>query len=126
MKMTTHDLAQFTGTEGYTRWSPLFRSMCLTDGAKFLAEKAGAYWLMDAIASHQPNARRKNADLKDFQLWTLKVKDNKATLTCQADSDQTATIRQRIEYTDFPLAEIKLYVMPLDEKHFVIMQPSEY
>ena len=45
------ELDQFTGTEGYIRWSPLFRRMVLTDGAKFVADNGGAhgaYWLVDA------------------------------------------------------------------------------
>ena len=35
------DLAQFTGTESYHRWSPLFPRMVLTDGAMFVAENGG-------------------------------------------------------------------------------------
>ena len=51
------NLAQFTGTEAYHRWSPLFPRMVLTDGAMFVAKHggtSGAFWLMDAIVSHQP------------------------------------------------------------------------
>ena len=42
-------LALFTGTQHYYR---LARKHLLTDGTKYLADAAGAYWLMDAIASH--------------------------------------------------------------------------
>jgi len=42
-------LAQFTGSEKYYRIS---RRHLLTDGTKYLAEKAGCFWMMDAIASH--------------------------------------------------------------------------
>lgn len=120
------DLNQFTGTEGYHRWSILFRSMVLTDGAKYLAEKAGAYWLMDAIASHQP-AMRKNAKLQDFQLWILKrVKGKEFLLACYEDSDRKPFIKQKIEYSDFPLDEIKFYVQPADESTKVVMLTSEY
>ncbi len=52
------DLSGFTGTDHYYRWSSLFRNCLLTDGTHYLAETAGAYWLMDAIASHQPKLRR--------------------------------------------------------------------
>ena len=54
-------LAGFSGTEEYHRYSPLFRRMLLTDGAKYVADNGGghgAYWLMDAIASHQPKLLR--------------------------------------------------------------------
>ena len=40
-----NDLQNFTGTDGYTRWSPIFKNFLLTDGAKYLAEFADAYWL---------------------------------------------------------------------------------
>jgi hypothetical protein len=42
-------LAQFTGTERYHR---INRKCLLTDGARYLAEEAGAFWLMDAAASY--------------------------------------------------------------------------
>ena len=44
-------LAHFIGTEHYYRLTP---SAVLTDGTKYLAEAAGAFWLMDAIASYLP------------------------------------------------------------------------
>ena len=43
------DLSQFIGTENYYRhWTG---HGVYTDGVKYLAEKAGAYWLIDAILS---------------------------------------------------------------------------
>jgi hypothetical protein len=126
------ELDRFTGTEGYTRWSPLFRRMVLTDGAKFVANNGGAhgaYWLMDAIASHQPKALR-NEMLRDIQFWTLEVKEKNgsksAVLTCRTDSGEKPVITQRIEYTDFDLPKIDLWVEPLDENTYVILLPSEH
>ena len=68
LKDKQSQLAQFSGTDGYIRWSPLFPRMVLTDGAKFVADNggtSGAYWLMDAIASHQPKAL-KDERLREF------------------------------------------------------------
>jgi len=125
-------LDQFTGTEGYIRWSPLFPRMALTDGAKFVADNggtSGAYWLMDAIASHQPKAL-KDERLREIQFWKLTVTENegrkRAVLTCRADSGETPAITQRIEYTDFDLPEIDLWVGPMDERTYCILLPSEY
>ena len=125
-------LDQFTGTEGYIRWSPLFRRMVLTDGAKFVADNGGgcgAYWLMDAIASHQPEAL-KNEMLRDIQFWTLEVAEDdgrkSAVLTCRTDSGEKPTITQKIEYTDFDLPKIDLWVAPLDETTYAIYLPSEH
>ena len=132
LKDKQSQLDQFTGTEGYLRWSPLFRRMVLTDGAKFVAENGGtngAFWLMDAIASHQPKAL-KNEMLRDIQFWTLEVKERdgrkSAVLTCRTDSDEKPTIIQKIEYTDFDLPKIDLWVEPLDENTYVILLPNEH
>lgn len=124
------DLGQFTGTMNYHRWSVLFRNMVLTDGANYVAEKAGAFWLMDAIASHQISKNiRLNPRLQDFQLWELKVNKNKGVLTCKADSGEEPVIKQKIPYTDFCLPEIKLYVelgQVGDQVIKVILLPSEH
>jgi hypothetical protein len=90
-----------------------------------LAEKAGAVWLIDAIASHQPKVLR-NKMLQEFQLWTLKVKDKTAVLTCQEDTGTKNIVKQEIEYTDFPLEEITLYVEPMGNGQFCLLLPSEH
>lgn len=41
-------LSQFTGTEHFYR---LNRWCLITDGAMYLADEAGAYWLLDSAAS---------------------------------------------------------------------------
>lgn len=64
------ELRMFTGTTEWHRWSILFRKDLLTDGAKYLAEKAGCYWLMDLIASVQTLAKVKRQDL---QVWYVAV-----------------------------------------------------
>lgn len=47
------DLDQFTGSENWHRhWCN--RHVTYTDGAKYLADNAGAYWLLDEIAIIQP------------------------------------------------------------------------
>ena len=50
------ELAQFTGTQTYTR---ITRRHLLTDGARYLADQAECYWLMDAVASHLDEIGRK-------------------------------------------------------------------
>lgn len=118
----TADLRQFTGTTQWHRWSHLTRLVC-TDGAKYLAEEASAYWLLDAIASHQnAPALKDSAQLQEFQVWLLIVNADKyCRLTCAEDSDGEPVVVQNIEFTDFPLKEIKLYVCDN-----VVLLPSEY
>lgn len=115
------DLAGFCGSaEAYRHWT---KRLIYTEGVKFMAERAEAYWLIDAIASYQPDKRiASRPDIVAFQLWELAVtEDNKAVLTMRGDSDQPAIITQEIPFTDFPLKHIKFYVC-----NNTLMLPSEY
>ena len=130
MGLKTQELSQFTGTESWHKWSPLFPQMLLTDGARYVAERGGengAYWLMDAIASHQPELQ-KNPRLKDAQFWKLLVhSDKSAELTCVEDEGIPPVVTQEIDYTDFDLEALSLYCMPVgDGIHYTILLPSEY
>jgi hypothetical protein len=46
---TQIDLSQFTGTENYYRHP--FGKALFTDGVKYFAETAGAYWFIDIFPS---------------------------------------------------------------------------
>lgn len=114
-----NELAYCTGTEEWHRhWTKAFS---YTDGVKAMADQCCAYWLIDAIASHQTNPKiRQDSMLQDFQLWTLKVEDSSASLICERDTDDIA-LTQEISLTNFPLPEIKLYLTG-----GVLLLPSEY
>jgi len=103
-------LEQFSGTDQYHRLSPLHGRLVVTDGVKYLCDQAGAYWLVDVIASHQRRALR-DPMLQDIQFWTIRVDEEKRTalVTCARDEDDVV-IRQRIPWTDFPLAEQRIWV----------------
>ncbi len=110
-------LAHFTGTERYYRIS---RRHLLTDGTKYLAEKAGCFWMMDAIASHVSEIGTHD--------WFVQVKvqvhGGQATLIYD-DGNGNELARQEIPYTDFPMEAVSLYAC-WDGEHWVIMLPSEY
>jgi hypothetical protein len=110
-------LLQFIGTEQYYRISP---SAVLTDGTKFLAEDAGAYWLMDAIASYLPQFTGR----EEFVVARLNVVGGKADLVLDNGNGHVLD-SQHIEYTDFPLASIQLYACWGGE-FWVLMLSSEY
>lgn len=114
------DLDRFIGGGDVFRhwtWRLLY-----TEGIQHLAEQAGAYWLIDAIASYQPTREiRKSERLQAFQLWRLQVTDNTAVLDCREDSGCRSVVRQEIEFTDFPLAEFECYVCDS-----VMMLKNEY
>lgn len=113
------ELPQFYGTEDYHKWSHLFPSFVLTDGAKYLAEAAGAYWLMDAVCSHLA----KHTDT--FVVATLTRETTNIWSLSLDDGNGNIFATQTIEYSDFPLDGIKLYVCR-QEDLWVIMLPSEY
>jgi hypothetical protein len=50
--LSESQLRQFTGSENWYRHG-INRAVLFTDGAKFLADQGGAYWLLDIIAIAQ-------------------------------------------------------------------------
>jgi hypothetical protein len=115
--LTKQDLTQFTGSEQWYRHG-IARNVLYTDGAKHVAEAAGAYWLIDEIAFAQ-SIRPVAAE--SFQHWKLNVSaDCKATLVCE-DGNDTVVFSKKIWFTDFPLDEIAFYFTDN-----VLMLPSEY
>lgn len=113
-----NDLAQFTGSEFWYR-HPLVRKVVYTDGAKYVVETAGAYWLLDEIAFGQSVPA---VAAEEFQVWKLSVDlaRNNGVLTCDDGNDRVVFTRQ-IEFTDFPLDEIRFYF--IDN---TILLPDEY
>ena len=104
--LTKADLRQFTGSERWYRHG-INRKVLFTDGAKYVADSAGAYWLLDEIALIQPCDKRVAATA--FQAWKLTVRpDRTATLTCE-DGDCKTVFTKELAYTDFPLDEITLW-----------------
>ena len=111
------DLPQFTGTERYYR---LNRLCLLTDGTKYLAEGAGAFWLMDAAASYLIELGTDDW----FVQVVLAVTGSRAVLTLE-DGNRRVRAQQEIPYTDFPMPQQTLYAC-WDGEHWVLMLPSEY
>lgn len=117
-------LPNFYGTEAYHQWSPLFRNFVLTDGAKFIADECGAYWLMDAIASHFHS-------YKDEEFVVAKLEDMGGTWSLDIeDGNDNGLAHQTIEFSDFPLDAITFYVVPQEMETGrslrVILLTSEY
>src|SRR5438874_11143914 len=99
-------LTKFTGTVNYYRhWTRAFH---YTDGVAFLAENAGAYWLLDHIAAMQKRARR-DPSLREFQSWRLTVTGTHGVIACHRTGNVEA-FRDELPFTDFPLTEITLHL----------------
>jgi hypothetical protein len=122
--MTTqwvNELNNFSGTERYYRITP---DTVITDGAKFVADKAGAYWLMTAIASYLPQFK----NTESFIVANLQVSNtghSRSALLKLDDGNDNILAEQFIEYTDFELDEFKLYAC-YNGDMWVIMLPREY
>lgn len=106
-----------TGTESYHKYSPIPGFPVITDGVLMLAETAGCYWLLDVIGSYQNNQKLD----KSFQVWKLIVDTENESAVVQGHNNTTLIVKQKIPYTDFPLEELKLYLID-----GVILLPSEY
>jgi hypothetical protein len=110
------DIHHFCGTDNYFKH---WLGILYTDGVKYVAEEAKAYWLIDAIASHYPKTRH-----EEFQHWTFKKNPSKIsqgwTLEC-TDGNSNTIAKQKISFSDFPIEEISFYLCGK-----VLMLPSEY
>ncbi len=115
MSCTAESLASFiahaNGSDGLYRHR---LGLLFTGGVRHVAETAGAFWLIDAVASHQTRAVR--TACRGFQAWTLRRNrtGSGAVLTCTDGgidgAEPRTVVTQRIAFTDFPLPEIRLYV----------------
>jgi hypothetical protein len=116
-----YELKQFHGTSEYHKHLfPGKSPIILTDGCKYVRDVCKAYWLFDAILNYQCD---KILDGVNFQVWELKQlrKDLTWLLTCREDTGRKTLISQSIEFSDFPLDYIKIWV--IDK---VALLPSEY
>lgn len=119
------NLAQFTGSDAVHRH---LGPVVLTDGAKYLAENAKAYWLMDIIASYAPLMVQCGDWLYSAHLRKVGATGAMFELKgCPDARGQTrAIVHQEIQYTDFPLERISLYVSTgRDSPVWVVMLPGE-
>lgn len=111
------DLAHFTGTERwYSHWT---RSCVYTDGVKYFAEKAGAYWFLDILATEFTFVCKRH----EFLGVTLAVKDGTASIIVD-DGDGKVLRRRKIDFTDCPEGDWKFYF--IDGARPTILLPSEY
>lgn len=124
MTMNTYEikraLRQFTGTEKYhSHLYPGKSPILLTDGCAFIRDECKAWWLFDAILSYQCEKILRHVN---FQLWELRQskKDLSWLLTCKKDSNLKPLISQVIEFSDYPLDYLKLYVI-----QGIVLLPSE-
>lgn len=112
-----NELKQFTGSEVFFR-NPLFSRFVFTEGVQYLAERAGAYWLIDYVFSYQHDEQIK---VQPFQVWIVRVRDDRSADIMVEDGNKNQVRQFRLEYTDFPLKEFTLWFID-----GTLLLPSEY
>jgi hypothetical protein len=105
------------------------RHTVATEGVVRFCEDKGAFWLLDAIASWQPKAR-KDAMLREIQFWRLEVTNGQARLVCARDKGDDA-FEQTIPFTDFPDDSARVWVErggtgPGGDELWVVLLPEEH
>jgi hypothetical protein len=111
-----NELAHFTGSEQFFRHGLLPR-IRYTEGVQYLAEKAGAYWLLDKIAAEQ---LAPPLQAEHFQVWKLRVAGSKGAITV-TDGDDRTIYEEQLDFTDFPLDQFSIWLVD-----GMILLPSEY
>lgn len=112
------ELAQFTGTEQYY-FNPLYPDLRYTDGTKYLAEKAGAYWLLDIIGTEY-FPKQAEGVWDTMVVIKMAVANDQMQITV-TDGDYNIYTERLIEFTDFPEGEWALWLVD-----GVLILPSEY
>jgi len=124
MTFKLSDLENHRGSGTFYRHG-LMRNVVYTEGVRALAEGAGAYWLIDKVATNQmePKIAR-----EDFQVWELYHKGNNHWMLMSDDGNGNVLHSELIEYSDFPLPigpePFKLYCVRGEAR--TIMLPGEY
>lgn len=114
-------LKEFHGTAEYHKHLfPGRPAILITDGCKYVRDQLNAFWLFDAILSYQADLHKRQIK---FQVWELKQVrlDMSWLLTCREDKNTKPVVRQSIEFSDFPIDYIKIWVI-----NKVALLPSEY
>ena len=123
------ELATFTGSEVFYRHT-FSRQVIYTEGIRFLAEVAGAYWLLDELAFSYMSEQMREAcaadpRLRSMQFWTLHVTNSQGELTMRADADVEPAITKLISFTDFPLETIDIWAA-YNGEFWTLYLPSEH
>ena len=114
--MSALQTAGFTGSDTFYRHG-LARSVVYTEGARYVAETAQAYWLLDKVAIVGADLAAKG---EPWQAWTLSVSGDKATIKVD-DGNGNALHAEDITFTDFPEPGVTLWFID-----GTILLPSEY
>jgi hypothetical protein len=120
-------LEQFCGSPEVYRFSGLLPDVAVTEGVKYLADTAGAYWLLTDIGFEIMCNPSKYFNT-DKVAWQLKVNDRAGVLTALDYRGREITSKA-YSYTSFPLEKITI-MSTLSEyangkKFYILYLPNE-
>jgi hypothetical protein len=101
--MLVNDLQNFTGTESWYRHN-LMHGTIYTDGVKYFAEQAGAYWFLDIVDTELFPLQEQQG----FLSITMTVNDEQA-LIVSTDGNEHTLWEKQISYTDCPNGTYRFY-----------------
>jgi hypothetical protein len=114
-------LKKFCGTTRYYKHLYPGRSpILLTEGCQYVRDELNAYWLFDTILKYQEELLKQDINYQIWELQRLK-KDLSWLLTCKELPDVKPIIRHPIEFYDFPMDYIRIWIIG-----GVALLPSEY
>jgi hypothetical protein len=121
-----NDLKNHHGSESFFKMYPMF---IITEGVKDMAEMCEAFWLLDAIFSHQPTVRVKSPGFQGWKLISKLTDDGELAGSADlvlVDAEGEHEVIQHMPFTDFPLPEISMFVCDNEHGGLTAMLPSEY
>lgn len=102
---------------------PLVRPFLYSDGVQECAA-AGAYWLLDVLATEMPGWIRETA--VGMAVVNVSVKDSEALITSERWDGDEDGYRRHVTYTDLPDGEWVFYISDNGDRTFTCILPSEY
>ena len=114
------DLSMFTGGEKFYK-HPLVPRMVYTEGVKYFATKAGAYWFVDKVAAELEDLMAN----EPFISLVLTVENEKATLSVTDGNKNALSPDFYIDFTDAPEGEWPFWIESYGDRSTLLL-PSEH
>lgn len=114
----TEGMKQFYGTE---QWFRVHAGILLTEGTKWVAENAGAYWLIADI----PWSIKRLIHSHTWGMVKMAIEPSGRAKITVDDGNGHVYYTQEVEYTDFPLEKFSFWCVS-DGNNIIVMLPSEY
>lgn len=118
MSNLEQELKHFYGSDTFYYLPHLGKKYSYTEGVKYLAENAEAYWLIEYIFLHQNEEALLN---EVFQTWKISVTENSSAILQVEDGNKGVLKKFTIEYTSFPIQQLDLWFI-----NNRLLLPSEY